>query len=101
MDAKRPPYSPFFFKWQQIVDLLTQLAEVVEYADFIFKASFPSVSVLDRTLNSIWWWGSSPGALAQAKYITSRSTIDPEINFWIIHLYIITIIVINFKQYSG
>ena len=36
------------------------------------------LSVLGRTLNSIWWWGSSPGTLGNVEYsfilITLRFT---------------------------
>ena len=51
-----------------------QSPRAVEYANCI-----SAMSVLDMTLNGIWWWGSSPEALGNVEYsfiaITPRSTL--------------------------
>ena len=54
-----------------------QLTGVVEYTNCISTEGF---SLLDRTINCIWWWGSSLGALVNVEYffiaITPRSTLN-------------------------
>ena len=59
-----------------------QLAGDVEYTA-CFSADgleLLTTSVLDMTLNFIWWWSSSSGALGKVEYsfmaITPRSTLN-------------------------
>ena len=75
----------------------------VEYADITFAKEWNSrlTSALGMTLNCIWWWGSSLGALGK-NAITSRSTVSQVLAMGQIELFnrFLRIIISHLKLYS-